>query len=101
MKAFVFESTYGYNTSIRPGKIYFFQSNETVRYLLQVNPDLILLNRVFNIFIMNIKKKLKMNRDIKLIQKKFKPEHLFRIQLGERTRTIINEILGENNSFFP
>ena len=100
MKAFVFESIYGYNTSIRLGKIYLI-SNEAARYLLEVNPDLIIINRKFNIFISNVKKKIKMDRDIKLIQKKFSPSHLFRMQLGESTRKIINEILGNNNSFYP
>ena len=39
-----FKSSNGYNSTIREGKIYIFTSNETLRYLLQVNPDLIQLN---------------------------------------------------------
>lgn len=52
----VFESTYGYNSSIRLGKVYYFPSKETIVYLLEVNKDLILLNSKFRYFSLFIKR---------------------------------------------
>ncbi len=52
----VFESTYGYNSSIRLGKIYYFPSKETIVYLLEVNKDLVLLNSKFRYFSLFIKR---------------------------------------------
>ena len=49
----VFYSTYGYNTSIRDGKIYDFNKN-TIKYLLEVNKDLILLSTIFKKFFVRI-----------------------------------------------
>ena len=44
----VFYSTYGYNTSIRDGKIYDFNKN-TIKYLLEVNKDLILHSTILHL----------------------------------------------------
>ena len=38
---FAFKSSFGYNSTIREGKIYNFSSRESLKYLLEVNVDLI------------------------------------------------------------
>jgi len=63
----VFYSTYGYNTSIREGKIYDFNKN-TIKYLLEVNHDLILLSNIFKRFFLKI---ITNRRLIRFICKKY------------------------------
>ena len=64
----VFYSTYGYNNSIREGKIYDFNKN-TIKYLLEVNQDLILLSTIFKKFFVRI---INNKRLIKFICKNYK-----------------------------
>lgn len=83
-----FESCYGYNTSVRTGKIYHF-SDKALIYILEVNHDLKMLNHNFKVLSRQIKKYLL----IKKIIKYFKPHHLLDIQLGIKTiRGTIEEI---------
>lgn len=63
----VFKSLYGYNSQIREGKIYNF-SREGLKYLLEVNLDLINLNFWFKLFSLKIKKYL----FIKYLSNKYK-----------------------------
>jgi hypothetical protein len=41
MYKYAFRSNFGYNTSVREGKIYFFSSKISMFYLLSVNRDLV------------------------------------------------------------
>ena len=66
----VFESSYGYNTSLRLGKLYQFTSMGTIKYLLEVNPDVILLNHTFKKLIKKVKKWLLKKKIIQEIRKK-------------------------------
>jgi len=85
---YVFESSLGYNCVIRLGKIHNF-SPETLKYVLEINHDLKVLNHNFKVLSRHVKHFLL----IRKIQKYFTPHHLFQIQLGEKTmRQIINEI---------
>jgi len=82
----VFYSTYGYNTSIRDGKIYDFNKN-TIKYLLEVNKDLILLSTIFKKFFVRI---INNRRLIKFICKNYKNfiNFLFLREIGKTTITI-------------
>lgn len=85
---YVFESSLGYNCTIRLGKIHNI-SPETLKYVLEVNRDLKVLNHNFKVLSRHVKNFI----FIRKIQKYFTPHHLFQIQLGEKTmRQIINEI---------
>ena len=88
----VFESSYGYNTSLRLGKLYQFTSMGTIKYLLEVNPDVILLNHTFKKLIKKVKKWLLKKKIIQEIRKKIKPHHLLELQLGKTWRQIFNEV---------
>ena len=88
----VFESSYGYNTSLRLGKLYQFTSMGTIKYLLEVNPDVILLNHTFKKLIKKVKKWLLKKKIIHEIRKKIKPHHLLELQLGKTWRQIFNEV---------
>ena len=39
MKFYYFYSKFGYNDTVREGKIYKFTSNETLKYVLEINID--------------------------------------------------------------
>tara|TARA_B100001093_G_scaffold429112_1_gene424191 strand:+ start:21 stop:308 length:288 start_codon:yes stop_codon:yes gene_type:complete len=83
-----FESCYGYNTSVRTGKIYHF-SDKALIYILEINHDLKMLNHNFKVLSRQIKKYLL----IKKIRRYFTPHYLFEIQIGIRTmRQTIEEI---------
>ena len=88
----VFESSYGYNTSLRLGKLYQFTSMETIKYLLDVNPDVVLLNHTFRKFIKKVKIWLLKKKITKEIRKKIKPHHLLELQLGKTWRQIFSEV---------
>lgn len=88
----VFESSYGYNTSLRLGKLYQFTSMETIKYLLDVNPDVVLLNHTFKKFIKKIKIWLLKKKITEEIRKKIKPHHLLELQLGKTWRQIFSEV---------
>ena len=86
----VFESSYGYNTTLRLGKIYVFTSLDSIKYLLEVNKDLILLNYQFNKFNKLARKYLKYKIAMRMLKKKFNPIFLHEIQLGKSWREILN-----------
>ena len=88
----VFESTYGYNNTLRLGKIYIFTSLDTIKYLLEVNRDLIVLNYKFNQFIRLARKSLHNKKVMKLIRSRIKPNHHLEIQLGKTWRQIFSEL---------
>ena len=95
----VFESSYGYNTSLRLGKLYQFTSMETIKYLLEVNPDIILLNHTFKKLIKKVKRWLLKKKISEEIRKKIKPHHLLELQLGKTWRQIFREV-GIDTSIF-
>ena len=80
MKYYAFKSLYGYNPSIREGKILAFSSKETLKYLLEINLDLVEIMSVFRIHFRE--KAMIMNRYIKFKKKYKLPEDLFRRELG-------------------
>lgn len=88
----VFESSYGYNTSLRLGKLYQFSSMKTIKYLLDVNPDVVLLNHTFKKFIKKVKIWLLKKKITEEIRKKIKPHHLLELQLGKTWRQIFSEV---------
>ena len=88
----VFESSYGYNTSLRLGKLYQFTSMKTIKYLLDVNPDVVLLNHTFKKFIKKVKIWLLKKKITEEIRKKIKPHHLLELQLGKTWRQIFSEV---------
>ena len=65
MKYYAFKSLYGYNPSIREGKILAFSSKETLKYILEVNKDLVEIMSIFRIHFRE--KAMIMNRYIKSI----------------------------------
>ena len=80
MKYYAFKSLYGYNPSIREGKILAFSSKETLKYLLEINLDLVEIMSIFRIYFRE--KVIMMNRYIKF-RKKYKiPNDLFKRELG-------------------
>ena len=80
MKYYAFKSLYGYNPSIREGKILAFSSKETLKYLLEINLDLVEIMSIFRIHFRE--KVIMMNRYLKF-KKKYKiPNDLFRRELG-------------------
>ena len=80
MKLYAFKSLYGYNSSLREGKIMEFTSKETLKYVLEVNLDLVEIMSVFRLHL--TKKAIEYNR-IKKFFKKYKfPEDLFKRELG-------------------
>tara|TARA_Y100000022_G_C13032147_1_gene276073 strand:- start:76 stop:357 length:282 start_codon:yes stop_codon:yes gene_type:complete len=85
---YVFDSSLGYNCIIRLGKIHNLYT-ETLKYVLDVNRDLKVLNHNFRVFSRHVKNFL----FVKKIRKYFTPHHLFEIQLGKKTiRQTIEEI---------
>ena len=50
-----FKSNYGYNNTIREGKIYNFTSLESVKYLLEINRELVDLTIILKKFFYKIK----------------------------------------------
>lgn len=50
-----FKSNYGYNNSIREGRIYNFTSMQSIKYLLEINRDLIDLTFILKNFFSKIK----------------------------------------------
>ena len=77
----VFNSKYGYNSSVRLGKIYDLSCIDTKRYLLEVNPDLIELSFIFRKFSGYVKYFLK----VKKAMKRFRIEYLFLVETGQAT----------------
>lgn len=80
MKLYAFKSLYGYNPSLREGQVMKFTSRETLKYVLEVNLDLVEIMSVFRLHL--TKKAIEYNR-IKKFLKKYKiPEDLFKRELG-------------------
>jgi len=89
MYYYAFESSYGYNSVVRLGKIYTFTSDESMMYLIDVNRDLKVLNHAFRVFTRCVKYYLFLHK----IKKYFTFKHLFSIQTREKSiEQIINEI---------
>jgi len=53
MKAYSFTSSDGYNTQVELGRIYIFSTNKTLKYLLEVNKDLIVNSAIIKYQFMN------------------------------------------------
>ena len=76
MKAYSFRSSDGYNTQVELGRIYIFSTNKTLKYLLEVNKDLIVNSFIIKKFFINhvykyptrykFLKKYKLPKDLKL-----------------------------------
>lgn len=49
MKYYAFRSEHGYNSTIRDGKLHKFTSNETLKYILETNLDLVEITSIFRI----------------------------------------------------
>ena len=89
MYYYAFESSYGYNSLVRLGRIYTFTSEESMKYLIIINRDLKVLNHAFRVFTRYVKHHLFLHK----IKKYFTPKHLFLIQNREKSiEQIINEI---------
>lgn len=78
---YAFKSSFGYNCSVREGKIYNFSSRESLKYLLEVNIDLIEIIRPI---------KLRLRKYLRryIVEKRFLkrinlPSDLFKRQLGK------------------
>ena len=80
MKYYAFKSLYGYNNTIREGKILAFNNAESLRYLLQVNLDLIEIMSIFRLY---LRRSTNAYARIIRFKKKYKiPEDLFKRELG-------------------
>ena len=72
MKFYYFYSKFGYNDTVREGKIYKFTSNETLKYVLEINIDLIAVSTKLYIYLRPyLKKYLDAKRNIKFINFKY------------------------------
>ncbi len=77
---YAFKSSYGYNSSVREGKIMKFTCKETLKYLLETNLDLIEIMSVFRI---HLRRSTIMMKRIIRFKKKYKiPEDLIKRELG-------------------
>jgi hypothetical protein len=90
-----FDSTYGYNNQVRLGKIYLFNNRYIVRFLLEVNRDLIDKRFWINFFIFKVKKWLQ-----KLfIIKRISPHHILLLSIGYSWRQIFSMIKNNDNIY--
>lgn len=80
MKCYAFKSLYGYNSTIREGRIMKFNNKETLRYLLEVNLDLVEIMSIFRLHLTS--KAIMMSKIIKFKKKYKLPEDLFKRELG-------------------
>ena len=68
MKFYCFYSKFGYNDTVREGKIYKFTSNETLKYILEINIDLIAISSKLYYYLRpHLKNYLDAKRNIKFI----------------------------------
>jgi len=74
-----FKSLYGYNSHARVDRIYTFTTRMTVKYLLEVNLDLIDKSMWLRLFINKIKKYLRVYK----IARKITPDHIRSVEIGE------------------
>jgi hypothetical protein len=84
-----FESSYGYNMNVRLGKIYELGSRDTIRYLLEVHPDLIDKSYWIKMFIHKVKKYYRM----RAICSRIRLEHIHNVQLGIQTWRQVFELI--------
>ena len=87
-----FESSYGYNMNVRLGKIYELGSRDTIRYLLDVHPDLIDKSYWIKMFIHKVKKYYRR----RAICSRIRPEHIQNVQLGIQTWRQVFELIEKN-----
>ena len=87
-----FESSYGYNMNVRLGKIYELGSRDTIRYLLEVHPDLIDKSYWIKMFIHKVKKYYRR----RAICSRIRPEHIQNVQLGIQTWRQVFELIEKN-----
>ena len=79
-KSFAFKSSFGYNSTLREGKIYNFSSPEMLVYVMEVNIDLVELLSIFRIHFRNhIKNYIIKKRFLKKIKL---PRDLIKRELG-------------------
>ena len=86
-----FDSVHGYNICVRLGKIYELECRDTIRYLLQVHPDLIDKSFWIKMFIRKIKKYYRR----RAICSRITPEHIENVQLGIQTWRQVFELIEE------
>lgn len=53
MKKYSFRSSNGFNSQLELGRIYIFSTNQTLKYLLEVNKDLIVNSFIIKNFFIN------------------------------------------------
>ena len=87
-----FDSYYGYNPQVRVDRLYTFNTRECVKYLLEVNYDLVDKSIWIRIFISKVKKYLRVLR----ILKKILPKHIRSIENGEAHWNTIFHILDKS-----
>ena len=87
-----FDSYYGYNSLVRIDRLYTFNTRECVKYLLEVNRDLVDKSIWIRIFISKVKKYLRVLR----ILKKILPKHIRSIENGETHWNTIFHILDKS-----
>jgi hypothetical protein len=87
-----FESLHGYNSQARVDRIYFFNTRETVKYLLDVNVDLIDKSMWLRFFIHKIKKYLRQFA----IARKINAGHIRSVEIGETHWTTIFHSLDKS-----
>ena len=77
---YAFKSSFGYNSTVREGRIYNFSSKESLKYLLEVNIDLIEIIKPIKLRLRNyLRKYIVKKRFLKNINL---PSDLFKRQLG-------------------
>ena len=80
MKYYAFKSAYGYNPTIREGKIIAFTSNLSLKYILEINLDLV---EIMSIFRLHLRRSVIFMKRIIKFKKKYKiPEDLIKRELG-------------------
>jgi len=80
MKYYAFKSLYGYNPTIREGKIMKFTNNETLKYILQTNLDIVEIMSIFRLHLTS--RALLINKIIKFKKKYKLPQDLLKRELG-------------------
>ena len=87
-----FDSVHGYNICVRLGKIYDLECRDTIRYLLELHPDLIDKSFWIKMFIHKVKKYYRM----RAICSRIRPEHIHNVQLGIQTWRQVFELIEKN-----
>lgn len=80
MKYYAFKSSFGYNSMVREGKIMKFTSNDTLKYVLETNIDLVEIMSIFRIHLVS---RMYWQSKYKKLKKKYKiPTDLYKRELG-------------------